>query len=91
MKSYGGDTLANTKSAIKRVNVSSKKQLLNTSKRSALRKLVRSAQASIENNSPDKNDVILKTIKAIDQAASDGVIHKNKAARDKSRFAKQLS
>ncbi|MDD4502822.1 MAG: 30S ribosomal protein S20 [Clostridia bacterium] len=83
--------MANTKSAIKRVNVSSKKQLLNTSKRSALRKLVRSAQASIENNSPDKNDVILKTIKAIDQAASDGVIHKNKAARDKSRFAKQLS
>jgi ribosomal protein S20 len=41
MKSYGGDTLANTKSAIKRVNVSSKKQLLNTSKRSALRKLVK--------------------------------------------------
>ncbi|HOD92695.1 MAG TPA: 30S ribosomal protein S20 [Clostridia bacterium] len=83
--------MANTKSAIKRVNVSSKKKLLNTSKRSALRKLIRTALASIENNSPDKNDVILKTIKAIDQASTDGIIHKNKAARDKSKLAKQLN
>jgi len=84
------DTLANTKSAIKRVNVSSKKKLLNSSKRSALRKLVRSATTAIENNYPDKNDIILKAIKSLDQASTNGVIHKNKAARDKSRLSKYL-
>lgn len=84
------DTLANTKSAIKRVNVSSKKKLLNSSKRSALRKLVRSATTAIENNYPDKNDIILKAIKSLDQASTNGVIHKNKATRDKSRLSKYL-
>ncbi len=84
------DTLANTKSAEKRVNVSSKKRLLNSSKKSALRKLLRSASTAIESNSDDRNEVILKAIKTIDQASTDGIIHRNKAARDKSKLSKHL-
>jgi small subunit ribosomal protein S20 len=84
------NTLSNTKSAEKRVNVSSKKRLLNSSKKSALRKLLKNSAVAIENNSSDKNEVILKAIKTLDQATTDGVIHRNKAARDKSKLSKHL-
>lgn len=84
------NNLANTKSAEKRINVSAKKKLVNSSKKSALRKVKKSALVAIESNSTNKNELIMDAMKATDKAVGDGLIHKNKAAREKSRLAKAL-
>jgi len=84
------NTLANSKSAIKRVRVSSKKKLQNSSKRSSLRKTMKRANTVIENEEKD-NEAILKAVKAIDQAVSNGIVHKNKGTRNRNRLIKSLN
>lgn len=81
--------LANSKSALKRVRVSSKKKLQNSSKRSSLRKTMKRANTVIENEEKD-NEAILKAVKAVDQAVSNGIVHRNKGARDRSKLIKAL-
>jgi|LSQX01.1.fsa_nt_gb small subunit ribosomal protein S20 len=82
--------LANSKSAIKRVRVSSKKKLQNSSKRSSLRKTMKRANTVIENEEKD-NEAILKAVKAVDQAVSNGIVHRNKGARVRSKLIKALN
>jgi small subunit ribosomal protein S20 len=84
------DTLANKKSAEKRVSVSMKKRLVNSAKKSSTRKQLRDARLAIENDSPDKKQLIMEAMKAVDKAASDGIIHRNKAARHKSKLSVHL-
>ncbi|HXK72189.1 MAG: 30S ribosomal protein S20 [Clostridia bacterium] len=81
--------MANSKSALKRVRVSSKKKLQNSSKRSSLRKTMKRANTVIENEEKD-NEAILKAVKAVDQAVSNGIVHRNKGARDRSKLIKAL-
>lgn len=82
--------LANSKSALKRVRVSSKKKLQNSSKRSSLRKTMKRANTVIENEEKD-NEAILKAVKAVDQAVSNGIVHRNKGARVRSKLIKALN
>ncbi|NLF36800.1 MAG: 30S ribosomal protein S20 [Clostridiaceae bacterium] len=82
--------MANSKSAIKRVRVSSKKKLQNSSKRSSLRKTMKRANTVIENEEKD-NEAILKAVKAVDQAVSNGIVHRNKGARVRSKLIKALN
>lgn len=84
-------TLTNHKSAEKRVGTSAKKNIENASKRSALRKLMKATRTSIETNAENKKEMIDKAIRATDAACSDGIIHKNKASRDKSKLAIALN
>ncbi|MBT87355.1 MAG: 30S ribosomal protein S20 [Gammaproteobacteria bacterium] len=60
---------------------------------STAKTLLKSAKLSIEND-PDNNVTstkISEAIKALDKAAQKGVIHKNNAARKKSRLFKLVS
>ncbi|WP_159821429.1 30S ribosomal protein S20 [Colwellia sp. 20A7] len=79
--------MANSKQAKKRAVQSEKRRQNNASRRSMMRTLLKKVNAAIE--SGDK-EVATKELAAatpiLDRYASKGLIHKNKAARSKSRL-----
>ena len=85
--------LANIKSQIKRNKQSQAARLRNRVYRGTARTLVRKAQVAMK--AADKVggafDETLAAIKALDKAASKGVIHKNNAARRKARLMAKLN
>jgi small subunit ribosomal protein S20 len=80
--------LANTASAIKRVRSNNRKRVRNKITRTATRSAVRLAR---EANPTDARKATLDAVSTLDKAAQKGVIHKNNAARRKSRLMKQLA
>lgn len=74
--------MANTKSAKKSVRQDKKRRALNSSYKTRYKKAVKTGMAD------KKGKSLGKTMAAIDKAAKKGVIHKNKAARLKSRISK---
>ncbi len=83
--------MPNIKSAMKRVKVSKRQNKTNSSAKSALRKELKSARLAVESKAADAAEKVKKATVALDVAASKGLIHKNKAARDKSRLVKALN
>jgi small subunit ribosomal protein S20 len=83
--------LANIKSQIKRNRQNEKRRLNNRSVRGAARTAVNQARAAFEAEVPETKEAVLKAISALDKAAEKGVIHKNNAARRKSRLMKRLA
>jgi len=83
--------LANIKSQIKRNRQNEKRRLRNRNTRGTARSAVNQARAAFEANSPETKETVLKAISALDKAAERGVIHKNNAARRKSRLMKKLA
>ncbi|MBQ2152692.1 MAG: 30S ribosomal protein S20, partial [Clostridia bacterium] len=81
----------NIKSAKKRVKVIATKTAQNKATKSALKTTIKKANAAIENNASDKTEAVKVAIKKIDQAAAKGLLHKNKAARNKSALVKKLN
>ncbi|MDD3960166.1 MAG: 30S ribosomal protein S20 [Oscillospiraceae bacterium] len=80
--------MPNIKSAIKRVRTSEKKNAENKMLKSELRTVIKKAKASVA-SSDEKAEVLVKAAqKAIDQAAAKNLMHKNAAARKKSRMTK---
>lgn len=83
--------MPNIKSAIKRVKVSKKKTEFNKSQKSAVRTAEKKAQTAIESKSDKAGELVNEAVVKIDKAAGKGKIHKNTAARKKSRLAKSLN
>lgn len=84
--------MANTKSAIKRMRQNPKRRLRNRYHLGNARTRIRDARASIEAGDVEKaREDTFAAIRAIDKAAEKGVIHKNSAARRKSRLMKSLN
>ncbi len=83
--------MATTKSAMKSARQSEEKSMANTAKVSALRTAIKRVHQSVESGEGDTQELYNKAVKAIDSAATRGLIHKNKAARDKSRLAKTVA
>jgi len=84
--------LPNTKSAIKQLRVSEKKRLRNRRIRSRARTFVKKTNRLIEAGDLEQAKEMARqeAIIALDKAAQKGVIHKNTAARYKSRLMKRL-
>jgi small subunit ribosomal protein S20 len=78
--------MANIKSQKKRILTNAKAYERNRAVRAELRTRVKSAVAEGDVDSEATRDAIAR----IDRAAAKGVIHKNTAARKKSRLIKQL-
>lgn len=78
--------MANIKSQKKRILTNAKSQERNKMVRTEMRTRVKAAIADGDANS----EATRAAIKRIDSAVSKGVIHKNTAARKKSRLMKQL-
>lgn len=84
--------MANIKSAIKRNRQNNKRRLRNRVYRGQARTFIRDARASmVEEDLEQARIATMKAVKALDKAAEKGVIHKNNAARRKSRLMKQLA
>ena len=83
--------MANIKSQIKRNQQNEKRRLNNRNVRGAARTAVNQARAAFNAGDPETKEAVLKAISALDKAAEKGVIHKNNAARRKSRLMKKLA
>jgi len=81
----------NIKSAEKRVIVSAKKRALNMAQKSRLKTIVKSVEKALADNDPNVNEYLRAAYKALDKAAAKGLIHKNAAARKKSRLSKKIA
>jgi len=76
----------NIKAAIKWTRASEKRRMRNLAVKSKLKTLVKKASAQDSTATS-----ALAASSALDKAAARGIIHKNKAARQKSRIAKKAS
>jgi small subunit ribosomal protein S20 len=84
--------MANIKSAIKRIRQSEKRRVRNAAVRSTVRTSVKTTRTAIEGGQADQaRESLLQTIQVLDKATTKGVIHKNTAARKKSRLMRQLN
>ena len=82
--------MANIRSQIKRNRTNEKRRVRNRAVKSELRTRVKNALNSAGDE--ERADEALRTaLKKIDKAASKGVIHKNAAARRKSRLMRAVS
>lgn len=86
--------MPNIKSAIKRVRVAEKKRLRNKPIRSTARTFVKNARKAIDTGhaeAPETREALQQALSYLDHAAVKGVIHKNNAARRKSRLMKRFN
>ena len=83
--------MPNIKSAKKRVKVIATKTLRNKSLNSNLKTTIKKAEAALASSSDDRAAAVTLAIKKIDQAAAKSLLHKNTAARRKSRLARKLN
>jgi small subunit ribosomal protein S20 len=79
--------MPNIKSAKKRVKTDAKKREMNRTAISSMRTAIKKAKIAIKNNE-GKEEAVNNAIKLIDKNASNGLIHANKAAREKSKLMK---
>jgi small subunit ribosomal protein S20 len=91
-------TVANIKSAIKRVEVAERNRLRNKSFKSAVRTLVKNCLIAAEKYKSDPTPEALAEVQAkmsdsyskIDKAVKKGILHKNNGAHKKARLAAAL-
>jgi small subunit ribosomal protein S20 len=83
--------VANIKSQIKRIKTNEKARQRNKAVKSSLKTAVRKAREAMEAGDTEKAVALTRAAnKALDKAASKGVIHKNQAANKKSALAHAL-
>jgi small subunit ribosomal protein S20 len=79
--------LANNKSAEKRIRVAERRRLRNRPYRSAARTYVKKALVAIQSGDADAaSTAVGSAISMLDRVAGKGIIHRNNAARRKSRL-----
>jgi small subunit ribosomal protein S20 len=84
--------LATHKSAEKRMRQSEKRRMKNVSTKSSVKTRIKKVLESVEAKDLEKSkEELYITAKAISKAASEGVIHKNNAARKVSRLTKKVN
>jgi small subunit ribosomal protein S20 len=83
--------VANIKSQIKRNRQNEKAHARNKAVRSELKTRVRSAVTASADGADDADTKVRDAVRRLDQAVAKGVIHKNQAARRKSRLLKNVT
>ena len=83
--------MANIKSQIKRNKQNEARRLRNKAVRSELKTRQKRAVTAAEEGADDSVELTRLALKRLDKAASKGVIHKNQAARRKSRLMKRIA
>lgn len=83
--------MANIKSAIKRINVTKFKTRRNKMIVSSLKTSIKRFEDSVKaGNMNDAKELYQKVASLIDKAVAKGTLHKNTAARKKSRLSKKM-
>jgi small subunit ribosomal protein S20 len=83
--------VANIKSQIKRNKQNERRRVKNKAVRSELKTRTKAATTAAEEGAENADELARLAIKRLDKAAAKGVIHKNQAARRKSRLVKRLA
>ena len=84
--------MAHTKSAKKRIVTAAKSRLRNQSVKSRVKTTIKKFEAAVEaKNTEEAKALYTSVVKSLDMATSKGVVHKNMAARKKSRLAAKLN
>lgn len=84
--------MANIKSQIKRNRQNEKRRVQNRIFRGRARTFVAKARTALDAGTGEETQAaVLKAVSELDRAASKGIIHKNNAARRKSRLMKRLA
>ena len=84
--------MPNIKSAKTRVKTDAKKRISNREDLSGMRTAIKKTQKEIKNSNLTNAENNLKdAVKRIDKALKNGIIKKNKAARDKSKLMKAVN
>ena len=83
--------MANLKQAKKRASQAEVRRVRNASQRSMVRTYIKKVVAAIESGNKEAANAALKdATSVIDRMADKGIMHKNKAARHKSRLNAQI-
>jgi len=84
--------MANHKSAVKRVRQNEKRNLINRGNRSKLRTQIKKLRTALAGTDKAQSTELLNpTVSLIDKAVNKGLIHRNTAARYKSRLTKHVA
>lgn len=84
--------MPNHKSAEKRVRQNEKRSAVNRSNRTRLRTSIKRLRGALENGQANEIQALLPaTISTIDKAVQKGVLHRNAAARYKSRLTARVN
>lgn len=83
--------MANIKSQIKRNRQNEVRRVRNKAVRSDLKTRVKAVESGAAQGAEDTEELLRLAIKRIDKAAAKGVLHKNTAARRKSRLVKRVA
>ena len=84
--------MANIKSQVKRIKTNEKARQRNASKKSAIRTAIKKVKLAVEAKDLAKAEELLKAaFRLIDKSVSDGVQHKNTAARQKAEISRLVN
>ncbi|HEX3014771.1 MAG TPA: 30S ribosomal protein S20 [Desulfobacteria bacterium] len=79
------------KSAIKRVELGKQRTLRNASIKSALRTSLKRFDEALATDSANAKPALINAVRSLDKAVNKGIMHKNAAARKKSRLTRKLN
>lgn len=84
--------MANIKSQIKRIGTNEKARQRNASAKSALRTAIKKVKVAVEaKDAALAEELLAEAFRLIDKSVSDGVQHKNTAARQKSELSRLVN
>ena len=84
--------MANSKTARKRIRIAETRRVRNRPYRTAARTFVKKAEAAIRaGDQTVAQSAVVDAISMLDRVASKGIIHRNNAARRKSRLMSKLN
>jgi len=84
--------MANIKSAKTRIRSNAKKQIINNDYRASMRSAIKNLEKTIHDGDKKESEKnLMVCIKRIDKSLAKGLVHKNFAARQKSRLTKKVN
>ena len=83
--------MPNNAAAEKRMRQERKRRLHNRMVKSIVKTQITKARLAIDTGAEDAGEAVQAAVSELDRAAKKGVIHRNNAARRKSRLMKQLN
>jgi len=83
--------VANTANAKKAIKTSARRRERNKAVRTGIKNVFKKALTGITEGAKDATQLVNAASAEIDKAVTKGVVHKNKAARKKSRLARRLN
>ena len=83
--------MPNIKSVAKDVKKAAELKVRNMATKSRIKTLVKKTQAAVAQQGDDARQLLVETVSTVDKAVKRGIIHKNAAARRKSRLMKKAA